>query len=121
MKLVVREPETGALLEHLATDREHCSSSLASVEVLRAVSRLQDKTHLSAPARQVLGRIALIRLDQPVLSLAADLSPASLRPLDAIHLATVLTIADPVPTVVTYDQRLHAACLEADVPAVSPR
>ncbi len=41
---------------------------------------------------------------------AAELDPSILRSLDAVHLATALSAGDRLEGVVTYDQRLEAAC-----------
>jgi predicted nucleic acid-binding protein len=43
-----------------------------------------------------------------------------LRTLDAIHLATVLTLGDDLLHLVTYDERLAHAGVEAGVAVVAP-
>lgn len=59
--------------------------------------------------QEVVTGLALIELDRGVLVLAAQLEPPILRALDAIHLASALSIAPVQPLVITYDHRLAAA------------
>ena len=44
-------------------------------------------------------------LDDAVLDKAAAIHPAKLRSLDALHLATALSIRDEIGLFVTYDER----------------
>ncbi len=125
MKLVAREPETEALLERLSADSERVSSALAYVEVLRAVARAEvgiapgQEEPPAARARRVLARIAMIRVDQTVLRKAAQLVPATVRTLDAIHLATALSILE-VEALITYDGRMSAAARAAGLAVEAP-
>jgi predicted nucleic acid-binding protein len=70
-------------------------------------------------ARDVLQGIALVPIDDAILREAADLSPVSLRTLDAIHVATALSLAPDVTTLVTYDGRLAEAAA-AGISIVAP-
>lgn len=49
------------------------------------------------------------------------LTSASLRPLDAIHLATARILAPELDALVTYDDRLLKASTDAGLATVSPR
>ncbi len=120
VKLVAPEPETDALMSFLGTDPERVSSALALVEVCRAVQRLGGDEALLRRARQVLSRISLIKIDDPVLRTAAELDPQMLRSLDAIHLATALSTVEPVAALVTYDSRLRDASLLSGIAVESP-
>jgi predicted nucleic acid-binding protein len=117
VKLVSREPETAALAEALTAWPERLSSALARVELHRAVRR----AGLGLPARRraeaVLAAIALVHVDETVLRLAASLRDRTLRSLDAIHLATALSLGDLPALFVTYDarQKAAAAALRLDV------
>ena len=71
---------------------------------MRAVGRIGAGEKVRERAVEVLGRISLIRLDEVILGEAAALEPASLRSLDAIHLASALTLGDELSAVVTYDR-----------------
>ena len=115
VKLVSPEPETPALLRLLHDWPERVSSVLARVEVLRATRRLGDEAARLRRAEQVLSRIALIRIDDVVLDAAARLAPTDLRSLDAIHLATALSVRRQLGALVTYDPRLAAAARAARV------
>ena len=121
VKLVSRERETEALAERLTADSERVSSALAFVEVLRAVRRLtrDDDSLLSQRARDVLSRIALIRIDRPVLRKAAEIGSHDLRSLDAIHLATALSISSEI-VFITYDGPLRQAASDCGLVAEAP-
>jgi len=71
-------------------------------------------------AREVLEGVALVPLDDAILRGAGDLSPAGLRTLDAIHLATALSLAEDVTTLVTYDERLAEAAAAAGIAVTAP-
>ena len=67
----------------------------------------------------MLSRIALVPPDDRVLSAAAEVGPAGLRSLDAIHLATARSLFG-LASFVTYDQRLAAAATAAGIRVISP-
>lgn len=119
VKLVVSEPESTALRLYLVDHRERVSSTLAHVEVCRAVRRKGASEAALRRAEQVLARIGLVALDEPLLRAAAALSPTGLRSLDAVHLATALSL-DGLDAVVTYDRRFDAAAAEAGLAVESP-
>jgi uncharacterized protein len=117
VKLVSREPETADLVRAVRADPSLVSSALTWTEVLRAVRRVHGST---ARAESVLGGIALIPIDDGILRSAARLAPTTLRTLDAIHLATVLSLGEDVSTLVTYDDRLAEAASEVGVDVTTP-
>ena len=119
VKLVVAEPESSALRAYLAGQAGRVSSQLTRVEVLRAVRRANRPETTLRRAERTLERIALIPLDEPTLARAAALDPPALRSLDAIHLATALSI-DRLDAVVTYDRRLADAAADAGLTVASP-
>ena len=120
VKLAVSEPESGALRQYLAAHADRVSSGLARVEVLRALQRTDANDATVLHAEQIFERIALVALDEPVLRAAARLPPKSLRSLDAVHLATALSL-DGLEAFVTYDRRLHAAAAAVGVAVAAPR
>ena len=120
VKLAVAEPESGALRRYLAGHADRVASALARVEVRHALRRTGATPATLRHAEQVLERIALVAVDEPVLHDAARLAPASLRSLDALHLATALSL-DGLEAVVTYDSRLAAAAVDAGLPVAAPR
>lgn len=120
VKLVVPELESRALRRYLAVRYERVASALVRVEVFRALRR----EHAWEPAtrhgaEQALESIALVAIDEPVLRAAAHLQPERLRSLDAIHLATALSL-DDLEALVTYDQRLRDATVAAGLNVAAP-
>lgn len=121
VKLVVPEPETGALVETLRSDPETVSSVLARVEVLRAVQRAGARRAVADRAESTLRGIALVRLDEGIVMAASKLRPLELRTLDAIHVATALSLAPAPSGLITYDTRLASAASAAGLTVQVPR
>lgn len=119
VKLVVPESESEALRRQLAPTGDWISSALARVEVLRALGRRNLTEEAVRDAERMLARIALVPLDDRVLGAASEVGPASLRSLDAIHLATALSLFS-LDAFVTYDQRLFAAASSAGFRTIAP-
>lgn len=51
-------------------------------------------------------RVDLVGIDDRILESAGTLEPRIVRTLDAIHLATAMTLGDDLDSIVTYDQRM---------------
>ncbi len=119
VKLVLPEPESLGLRDFLAGDDDHVSSALARVEVLRTVRRVDSAENRLRDAERILARVSLVDLNEPLLAQASSLKPAGLRSLDAIHLATALSL-DGLEAFVAYDRRLLAAANNAGLPTASP-
>ncbi|HYN08467.1 MAG TPA: type II toxin-antitoxin system VapC family toxin [Vicinamibacterales bacterium] len=109
VKLVVVEPESDALIQALARWPDRVTSALARVEVHRALWRARASRAVHARADAVLGALVLVRPDESVLSQAAAFRDPQLRALDAVHLATALTLGDHPDVFITYDARLARA------------
>lgn len=109
VKLVAAEPESTALIEALSQWTDPLSSALARVELHRALWRARAPKGVRARADDVLSRLVLVRIDEIVLARASAFSIPYLRALDAIHLATALSIGDDPEAFVTYDARLASA------------
>ena len=120
VKLVIVEPESRALIEHLKEWPQRVSSALALTELPRALERAGLGVAAHRRAREVLGRIALIDVDRRILTTAATLQPSTLRTLDAIHLATALAVREDLELVVTYDRRLKVAAERVHIDVVAP-
>lgn len=118
VKLVRREPETGALERYLVAAGALASSLIAAVEVSRAVARVAPES--VADVAPVLEALNLLAFDARIAARAAALSPAGLRTLDAIHLATALELGDELTAFVSYDDRLSAAARDLGLPVVAP-
>jgi predicted nucleic acid-binding protein len=119
VKLVFEEAETPALEAFLIDRPLRVSSSLVRVEVMRAARSVGDGL-VTRHASQVLAALTLIAPDAALLADAADLDPISLRALDAIHLATAVTLAPDIDGIVVYDLRLADAARQAGLTVWAP-
>jgi hypothetical protein len=119
VKLVVREAETPALRSTLLRWPRRASSSLLRLELLRAVRRA-GLPQLLVQARRELAAVQLVRIDDALLDRAVALDPPRLRSLDAIHLATALTLGADLGVVITYDARMVEAATALGLPVSSP-
>jgi uncharacterized protein len=118
IKLVRSESESVALRRALA-GRELLSSALLVVEAQRAARRYGEVA--SRRARAGLSTITLLPVDRLVLDAAADLNPVELRSLDALHLATALSIGEDLGCLYCYDTRLADAARAVGVEVSQPR
>lgn len=115
VKLSHTEPHSIALVEYLASGEVEASTSvIAEVEVLRALRRA------GAAADQAVMGFYLVALDAEVREEAARLGSPQVRALDAIHLATALTIGDDDLEFVTYDDRQAVTAREFGLTVVQP-
>jgi predicted nucleic acid-binding protein len=120
VKLVVREPESDTLRAWTALHPAAVTSAIAVTEVRRAIGRLTPRQGLSDRARLVLDGVALLGVDQDILEKAASLAPKELRTLDAIHIASALSLGTDLLAFVTYDDRQLDAARKARLPLVQP-
>lgn len=120
VKLVVDEPETAILRAWLRSRpwSPRLTGELARVEVSRAVARAVPSALLIA--QLVIARTQKVVLSPEVLDAAGMLPPASLRTLDAIHLASAMALRPHVDTFVAYDKRLLAAAEEVGLHVAHP-
>lgn len=119
VKLVVREPETEALLAFLQPRPVRVTSALARVEVVRAVRR----HGRSAVARStaMLDSLSQLVLDDALLDSAAAIDADQLRSLDAIHLASAQQFEGELDALVTYDERMLTAGRALGLPVSAPQ
>ncbi len=120
VKLVRRERESAELAEWLTLRDEAVSSSLASVEVRRALRRAAAPADMLKEAEHQLQVVTLVAIASHVLDLAGRLPGGHLRSLDAIHVATALTLGDLPEALVTYDKRLADAARRHGLTVVHP-
>ena len=121
VKLVHAEPETPALRAWLdeRADIGWTSSVLVEIESFRAIARYAPTAVARLPA--VLDLIDLVGLTPRIRALAQAVEPATVRSLDAVHLATALHRRSALTSFVTYDKRLLDAGRAADLPVSAPR
>ena len=119
-KLVHPEPESGALavflVEHLASPL--VSSALLYPELVRAVSRYRPDG--VARAIGLLQRIMIVPLANDIVANAATIGTPTLRTLDALHLATAISIGGELNAFVTYDKRLADAATVLGLTVAAP-
>ena len=120
VKLIRREPETDALIAALGRWPDRVASAIARVEVFRALRRVGAPSVDRARAEELLAHLAVVRLDEPILKLAAELPSRDLGTLDAIQLATALSIGDLPEAFITYDMRLGRAAKRHGLHVVHP-
>lgn len=116
VRLAVDEAGADAVGAVVTGDAELVTSAVALVEVRRALVRV-------APGfdpDDILDRCIVIGLDPDVIARAGALEPASLRSLDAIHVASALSIAADLDAFVTCDQRQASAAMAAGLPVQVP-
>jgi predicted nucleic acid-binding protein len=120
LKLLHEEPESAALAEWLSShaDNPMVSSEVAKVEVLRACRRINPD--VLPAARSLLAQLDLIPLTSDLIDDAADVGAVTLRSLDAIHLASALSIRSDVASFIAYDLRLGDAAVEAGLEPLRP-
>ena len=120
LKLLFQEHESDSLQDWLAARPgvPTVSSELAKVEVLRATRRI-DAAALP-DARTMLRQLDLVPLAGAVVELASDLESPRLRSLDALHLASALTLGEEMAAFVAYDDRLLEAAVTAGLATHQP-
>jgi len=117
-KLLADEREGDDLRAFLAPIPRQATSIVGRVEVERTVARW-------APARLahvagLLDDLVIVGLEPEIAAAAATIEPATLRTLDAIHLASAAALGADLEAFVTYDRRLAEAARALGMPVVSP-
>lgn len=116
VKLGRPERESHALIDYLDEHQPNALTSiLADVEVRRTLERLRVRG--AEPSEHLRG-FFLIDLSRDVRDLAAKVAPG-LRSLDAVHVATALSL-EVALDFVTYDDRQAAAARAAGLRVVQP-
>lgn len=119
VKLFRHEPESEVLLDLLG----HGWSLIGSSEILAVeASRAARRVGGDAPARaaRLLATLTLVPLSPELRSQACLVGPPELRSLDAIHLATALSVRNRVGAIFTYDKRLAEASADAGLQVLAP-
>jgi len=119
VKLIRSEPESDVLSELVGRDWQLMGSSeILAIEVSRAARRAGG----DAPARaaRLLRAVALVPLTSELCTQACLVGPSELRSLDAIHLATALSVRERLGAIFTYDKRLAQASADAGLRVLAP-
>ena len=94
------------------------SSELAKVEVIRACRWVN--ADALPEARALLAELDLIPLTSDVLDEATEVGDTLLRSLDAIHLASILSIRTDLSAFIAYDRRVVEAASAAGLEPLRP-
>jgi predicted nucleic acid-binding protein len=108
VKLFKAERETEAFRAALADWPVQVASEVIRVEAICTARRLGGEDVLRR-ARAALERISLIPVTPEIIELATDVHAPPLRAIDAIHLATALSMRDDLGAMFVYDSDLLAA------------
>ncbi len=120
-KLIVQEVETAALVEWLGQrpDETAVTSALGRVELMRMAAG-DGGEGVVERAGDLLDGVDIVPISDEVVSVAETIAPATLRSLDAIHLASIAQIHTELTAVIAYDQRLLDGCVALGYPTISP-
>ncbi len=119
VKLVVVEPESAALSTFVGEWEYMITSRISAVEVARAAGR-EATPKIVERAVGLLDAIAFVELSPDIAALAGKLDPPTLRSLDAIHVASALSVGTDGGPFVTYDVRLRDAAIRAGLDVQAP-
>ena len=119
VKLIVPDAESEALVSSLRTFDDLVTSVIAHVEVARALRRTGLDPDLVMTI-DVLSRFATVALDHTVVELARHLEPPRLRSLDAIHIASAISLGIEDLAFVAYDQLCLEGAARAGLAPSSP-
>ena len=120
VKLLRHEPESASLRRALESVPAWVSSELVDVELHCTARRLGGGTLLERVDAIVAG-IDLVPFDARIRARATTTAFAPpLRALDAVHLATALSIREELDTFVAYDRDLLAAARAAALTVRAP-
>ncbi len=120
LKLVFAEPESAPLRRVLLRWHDWITSQLSVVECHRAIRRAGGRPTDHARMDRAFDACAILHVDEPVVRLARTIGPRELRSLDAIHLASALSIGDNPDAFVTYDERLAEAARSVGLTVLQP-
>ncbi len=118
LKLLVDENESMALEGYLEGKFDMVTSALAVTEVIIGVRR-----HGAMPLKEayaVFETIDLIEIEDAILRSAGTVGLPTLGTLDAIHIATALTLGDELDALVTYDRRMQEAATALGIEFAAP-
>ena len=120
VKLIVPEAETVPLLRFMLSWPYRLASQVGFVEVHRAVRRVSRDYELQRRAEEVLSTIHFMDIYMDILGEASLLEPLHLRSLDAIHVASALSLGREVGGFVTYDRNMTEAARRMKLNVLAP-
>lgn len=120
VKLIVPEAETVPLLRFMLSWPYRLASQVGFVEVHRAVRRVSRDYELQRRAEEVLSTIHFMDIYMDILGEASLLEPLHLRSMDAIHIASALSLGREVGGFVTYDRNMTDAARRVKLNVLAP-
>lgn len=117
VKLAVDEEGAQAMRAAIAGWSRLLTSRVGVIEARRAIAR---RARVTPAIEAVLDRVELLELDVVVARHAAAVEPATIRTLDAIHLASAELIRPELDAFVTYDDRLAEAARARGFGVIAP-
>jgi predicted nucleic acid-binding protein len=87
---------------------------------VRAARRAAADPAVESRAEEVMAGLHLLRIDDEILDRAARLEPRALRSLDAVHLASALSLGGDLGAMAIYDAVLAAAAAACGMKVVAP-
>jgi predicted nucleic acid-binding protein len=125
LKLLVREAESTAIEAELLQWTNLATSIITGVELPRAVARARDERHEavidgSLILQGVIASAAIIELHNDIVAAAQSVEPIHVGALDAIHIASALSLGPELAGVATYDHRMADALTRAHVRVIGP-
>lgn len=119
VKLFAWEAESEALRAAVSAEwPTMVASEILAIEASRVARRIGGEA--PANAARMLRPVALLPLSTQVRLDSCRADPPELRSLDAIHLATAISVSEWIGAVLTYDSRLAAACGAAGLRVLAP-
>jgi predicted nucleic acid-binding protein len=118
VKLCWPEPESEVLHGYLRQWPLRVSAVLLCTEALRAAQR-QPAARVEQTQR-LLERMPMMEVDRTLFRQAGLLGPSTMRSLDAVHIATAMSLGPDLGVVITYDERMAAAARLFGLPVASP-
>ena len=117
LKTIFDEQERPDLLRFL--NSQSTSSRLSKIEVRRTVARLVPTK--TAEVNLELDKINFLPISNPILMAAENFSSEiTLRTLDAIHIATVMSLEGGIEGLITYDRQMIANAKLLGIKVISP-
>jgi predicted nucleic acid-binding protein len=117
LKLIIDEPESAAM-RNIFNERS-MTSVISRLEVVRNIRRL-DPLALGA-AQNILSRISMLPISEVVLKTAETITATtSLKSLDCIHIASMITSPIPLQGIITYDKAMATNAEILGIKVLSP-
>ncbi|HZI91728.1 MAG TPA: type II toxin-antitoxin system VapC family toxin [Thermoleophilaceae bacterium] len=117
VKLLRRESESETLVAELARWPALVSSALGETELWIVARRIGASL---SRVREVADRLLLVPASEAVLRRAREPFDEPLRTLDAVHLASALSVREGIGVFLAYDSRLLAAAAAEGLEVVAP-